>query len=188
MSLYLSAHLRRSPSPIPVKEADVAHIWPVCECGISQRPTRNCARGCASTFRTPWRTAVFEFSFRSCGLRIFSIVLRNCGCFLVSGLAIARCLGECRSLRSRARLTSRRADAIGSPAVMLTASPIVSATRSATAVEGREIIFPKEFQRRGALWVYLSATAVSDNWRPFQCAPAPLHHCKSTVDAQILSR
>ena len=92
-------------------------------------------------------------------------------------LAIARCLGECRSLRSRARLTSTRAAATGSPAVMLTASPIVSATRSATAVEGRDIIFPKEFQRRGALWVYLTATAVSDNWRPLQCAPALLHPC-----------
>ena len=115
--------------------------------------TRNCGRGrvsclLAPTPRTHWRTAVFEFSFRNCGLRIFSIMLRNCGCFLVSGLAIARCLGECRSLRSRARLTSRRAAATGSPAVMLTASPIVSATRSATAVEGKEIIIPKEFQRR----------------------------------------
>ena len=104
----------------------------------------------------------------------------------VSGLAIARCLREYRSLRSRARLTSMRAAATGSPAVLLTASPVVSATRSATAVGVREIMFPQGFRRRGALqlrgreliflnglWVYRTATAVGDNWRPFRFAPAP---------------
>ena len=142
--LYLSAHLCRSPSPIPEKVADVAHIFPVCECGIFQGRlllTRNCGRGrvsclLAPTPRTHWRTAVFEFSFRNCGLRICCIMRRNCGCFLVSGLAIARCLGACRYARPRAPLTSRRAAATGSPAVMLTASPIVNATRSAISPRG----------------------------------------------------